>query len=352
MMRQNGLKRCLHDVLPLPTEIIDYVSNGFLIYKPVNNIDFREAIDLWITNRTEAINKYGHISLWNTVNVTSMNNLFSRYDRHHFNDDISDWDVSHVTTMDSMFSFAEKFNQDISRWDVRSVTSMAHMFSFSKKFNQDISKWNVSSVKQMQSMFEGSFFNNDRKPLVWGEKVSNVVDMRYMFSNSKKFNQDISNWDVSSVQDMHSMFFKAEKFNNNVKPLLWKEKVRNVIDMSHMFAYTHVFNQDISNWNVESVLYMSYMFAKANSFNNGNKPLTWGDSIENVKIIKYMFYYAKEFNQDISCWNIKNVINAKYMFFNSSFNNGGKPLRWKEKLSRIVWKTGMFKNLPSAIVIY
>jgi len=44
------------------------------------------------------------------------------------------------------------FNGDISEWDVSNVESMYSMFANSK-FNGDISRWNVSKVKDMRYMF-------------------------------------------------------------------------------------------------------------------------------------------------------------------------------------------------------
>ena len=35
-----------------------------------------------------------------------------------FNEDISEWDVSNVETIEYMFYKAESFDQDISKWDV------------------------------------------------------------------------------------------------------------------------------------------------------------------------------------------------------------------------------------------
>ena len=64
-------------------------------------------------------------------------------DADSFNQDISKWNVSQVTTMASMFygSKAIIFNQDISKWDVSQVIDMEKMFHAAKAFNQDISTW-------------------------------------------------------------------------------------------------------------------------------------------------------------------------------------------------------------------
>lgn len=45
------------------------------------------------------------------------------------------------------------FNQDISRWDVSNVTTMQAMFQHNKHFNQDLSSWHVSKVTNMSWMF-------------------------------------------------------------------------------------------------------------------------------------------------------------------------------------------------------
>ena len=56
-------------------------------------------------------------------------------------------DLSRVTNMAGMFNYAKAFNQDISGWDVSNVTNMESMFSsFPSVFNQDIGRWDVSSV--------------------------------------------------------------------------------------------------------------------------------------------------------------------------------------------------------------
>ena len=57
--------------------------------------------------------------------------------------------------MIAMLANAKGFNQDLSEWDVSHVTSMRLMFlnAMHTSFNQDVSEWNVSSVTDMHVMF-------------------------------------------------------------------------------------------------------------------------------------------------------------------------------------------------------
>ena len=101
----------------------------------------------------------GDISNWNVSNVTNMQSMFDHCKYSGNNGDISDWDVSNVTDMSYMFSNS-KYNGDLSRWDVSNVKDMKYMFAYSK-FNGDISDWNVSKVTDTESMFLRSKFIGD-----------------------------------------------------------------------------------------------------------------------------------------------------------------------------------------------
>lgn len=236
----------------------------------------------------------------NLRSVTDMKYMFSR---SAFNQDISDWDVSLITDMSSMFRDNSMFNQNISAWDVSSVTNMSIMFGLASAFNQDIRAWDVSSVTKMNAMFSGaSAFNQDIS--TWD--VSSVTNMSSMFLRASVFNQDISAWDVSSVNNMSTIFSSAYAFNQDISA--WD--VSSVTDMNGMFRDTHVFNHDISNWNVSSVTNMSDMFFLARVFNQDIS--AW--DVSSVTYMGRMFRIASAFNQDISIWNVSSVTDMTDMF--------------------------------------
>ena len=70
--------------------------------------------------------------------------------------DISYWDVSNATNMSYMFYMCEELESfgDISGWDVSKVINMSYMFSGCKKFNQDISDWDLLKLKFKIDMFD------------------------------------------------------------------------------------------------------------------------------------------------------------------------------------------------------
>ncbi|MCA6066183.1 BspA family leucine-rich repeat surface protein [Chryseobacterium sp. RG1] len=243
-------------------------------------------------------------------NVTNMSYMFYNCSSLITVPNMSNWDVSNVTTMYYMFGFADHFNQDIGNWDVSNVTDMSYMFDGTDDFNQDIGNWDVSNVTNMGGMFSNAItFNQD----IGNWDVSNVTNMGGMFSNAITFNQDIGNWDVSSVTNMGSMFYNTllgSQFNQNIGS--WD--VSNVTDMGGMFSGATTFNQDISYWDVSKVTNMPNMFSGATTF---NQDISYWD-VSKVTNMPNMFSSATTFNQDISSWDVSKVTNMSYMLYQST----------------------------------
>ena len=108
--------------------------------------------------------KYIDISDWNVSSVTNMLSMFYRCNELKSVGDISKWDVSNVTNMAYMFTGCANLNQDISRWIVSRVTDMSYMFFGCVSFNQDISKWDVSNVRNNDHIFKHCPIKDEYKP--------------------------------------------------------------------------------------------------------------------------------------------------------------------------------------------
>ena len=176
------------------------------------NWKIKQAVAAWFSDATAAAEAtYGHISTWETAQVTDMSKLFFR--ARTFDEDISAWDTSGATTMKFMFDGASSFNRPVGGWRVDRVRSMASMFGGANAFNQPIGNWSVGAVTNMNGMFEDApAFNQD----IGGWQISSVIEMKKMFYGASSFDQDMGDWAVHSVTEMGWMFHSATAFNQDL----------------------------------------------------------------------------------------------------------------------------------------
>ena len=111
----------------------------------------------------------------------------------------------------------------------------------------------------------------------------------------------IEQWGDIEWKDMSSMFYHCPNIAINATDI---PNLKSVKNMAGMFKNVKNFNQNISNWDVSNVENMGSMFAGATSFNqpigkwNTGKVTNMGD----------MFRGAKKFDQDLSHWDITSVV--------------------------------------------
>ena len=95
-------------------------------------------------------------------------------------------------------------NADLNDIDVSEITNMKNLFSHLYPKNIDISEWNVS----------------------------NVTNFSNMFMLCSEFNCDLSKWDISNATDLHGMFYHCNNFNSNLTN--WKLK-NNKVNIDNIF---------------------------------------------------------------------------------------------------------------------
>ena len=120
---------------------------------PMSDSTIKTAVAAWLSDATAAEAKYGHISTWETGEVTDMSRLFAY--ESSFNDDIGAWDTSSVVDMNRMFLDASAFNQPMGGWRVDKVKDMYGMLSGAVAFDQDLG-WCVDKAILSSSTFEGT----------------------------------------------------------------------------------------------------------------------------------------------------------------------------------------------------
>ena len=279
---------------------------------------FTEYVIELKSSKSNKVNFNEDISSWDVSDVTTMEGMFRNV---AFNQPIENWDVSNVTNMFRMFRDSA-FNQSLDSWDVSNVTNMGGMF-VRTPFNQPLGNWNVGNVTNMVGLFVSSQFN---QPInTWD--VSNVTNMSEMFIDTP-FNQPVEDWDVSNVTNS-SFMFTMTPFNQPIGE--WN--VGNIINMISMFSISD-FNQPIENWDVSNVTVMSNLFRNT-PFNH---PI--GDwDVSNVTSMSSMFS-GSQFNHPIGDWDVSNVTSMSYMFGSSQFN---QPIgNWD--VSNVTNMGGMFSN--------
>jgi hypothetical protein len=71
----DALRGLLHKIHSYEPNIYNTIIRS-VFYQMKDSKELREAVKLWLTNESKALKTYGHISLWNTYNVTDMSSMF------------------------------------------------------------------------------------------------------------------------------------------------------------------------------------------------------------------------------------------------------------------------------------
>jgi len=374
---------------------------------------------------TSAFNQ--DIGSWDVSSVTDMVSMFNN--AAAFNQDIGAWDVSSVTGMRQMFRNAYTFNQDISAWDVSSVAEMSGIFSEAISFstaNYDALLNGWSSLPSLQSNVllgaqetkYSAAASSARAKLVndynWTitdagrtneapvasdvlivgtPKVGDQLMASYTFTDADGDAEsgstyqwyvadDASGTNAAAITDSTANTFtptsaQAGKFvkveitpndgfdfgvtvssdwievasvfllaNNGVTITCSDAKVGDkgtingieytkrskdqittdnaaftctsgITDMSYLFDGKSNFDQDISSWDVSQVVNTEKMFNNAHTFNQDIS--NW--DVSSVTNMYAMFFNAQIFNQDLSSWNVGAVTNMGAMFNSATLFN-------------------------------
>ncbi|WP_394971838.1 BspA family leucine-rich repeat surface protein [uncultured Croceitalea sp.] len=260
--------------------------------------------------------------------VTSLASMFRS--ASVFNGAIGNWNVSTITTVSAMFASATNFNQNLSNWErttptistTANMTNMSSLFQNASNYDQPMGNWNTSANTSMGNMFQGTSFNQDISN--WNtSQVSSTVNM---FNGNTSFNQDISNWDMRRLTSAASMFKDAAAFNADIGN--WEVPL--LANATSMFQNADAFNRDISlkvgggnqggdAWDTQALNNVRLMFADTELFNNGGEALTWNTPA--LARVQETFTRTVAFNQDVSSWDVSNVVIARQCFANAQAFN-------------------------------
>jgi hypothetical protein len=222
-------------------------------FAPTTKVELESALGAVNADATTALAGYGAVGTWDVTRITSFYALSTALG--NFNEDLTGWDTSAVSTMGSMFHYATSFNGAVA-FDTSSVTAMTSMFYFAAAFNRPCS-WDTTSVMDMQTML--AYANDFNQPLSNLDTAS-VTSFATMFTGGS-YNQPIA-FDSSSATSVSAMFSQAATFD---RPLGTLDTAR-VTTMANVFLNAAAFNQALA-FDTTSVTTMARMFEGAVLFN-------------------------------------------------------------------------------------
>ena len=173
--------------------------------------------------------------------------------------DLSNFDTSQVTNMDSMFYDMSNLTMlDLSSFNTSKVTDMSGMFAGLLNLTTlNVSHFDTSNVTNMDAMFYG--MSSLTSLNLSNFDTSQVTDMGYMFSYMSNLTTlNLSNLDTSKVTNMYSMFEDMHSLTTlNVSNF----DTSQVTNMDRMFyGMSSLTTLDLSNFDTSKVTDMSGMF--------------------------------------------------------------------------------------------
>ncbi len=298
-------------------EKFDYFGSAYypgIIYLYTENDTIKLSPDCKNLFRGLAALKQIDLSYFDTSNVTTMESMFSENGAlEHI--DLSTFDTSNVTNMSLMFQLAENLHSiNLSYLDTSNVTDTHGMFAVMRNITSlDLSPLDTSNVTDMSHMF---YYLDDLENLdISHLNTSNVTDMSYMFFGTDDLtNIDVSNLNTSNVTNMSYMF----SWMNKLSTLdLSNFNTSNVESMSYMFdGSIALSNINLSSFDTSNVTHMDGMFSATKALRSVNLS---NFNTSNVTSMIGMFSGAGLSSVDLSNFNTSKVTNMAHMFFEAKW---------------------------------
>lgn len=128
-------------------------------------------------------------------------------------------DMSYVFCNEAIQFQLNGRNIDISEWDVSNVTSFENCFEKFYGFDCDLKDWDVSNCKYFRSMFNNCTVFKGTGLEYWN--MNNALNISCMFFKCSKLDVDLSNWDllnISTLDQYKYIFDECKLLDDNKKP--------------------------------------------------------------------------------------------------------------------------------------
>lgn len=177
--------------------------------------------------------------------------------------------------------------------------------------------WGDGTVEQITQW--DAAIHTYSSPGVYTIEIDGIIDgFRFNNDGDRLKLLTIEQWGNLRVGNEGNYFHGAENFQSHAQDSL---NVSGMTNFRDFFRDAREYDEDISSWDVSSVEVMWDMFRDARSFNNGGSSGINNWDVSNVENMRGLFYDAQSFNQPIGSWDVSNARNMRDTFRRTfSFN--------------------------------
>lgn len=297
--------------------------------------ELRSAVDDYLrggSDRNRAIGLFGAtIGSWCVSRISDFDRVFSA-ERNplaaSFNEPLAGWDVSSATRMREMFLNATLFNHDVENWNVSRVTDVSRMFYGASSFRQDLCSWLLllpGDANRTNVVLETNCAV-ETDPVLGRSRLSeffcSFCTPQKCIGSRAEFLKAVDEYLIDSARGSRV----AAIYGHPIRRWCFSDVIT---DLSGLFSaqrnpLSESFNEDVSTWDVSNVVTMKGMFQgsfdgrECQIFTRFNQSLaTWNTS--KVTDLSYMFQCNAAFDQPLTSWATSQVKTVESMFANTLF---------------------------------
>ena len=184
-----------------------------------------------------------------TISTTSFGATFMNCTALTSVPSLASWDTSAALNWTSFFQDCPNFDMSLTGVDTSAATNMSGMFVRCTSMTNTISVLDTSSVTNMTNMMLGCTSYN--APVMGGNFTgANVVNFAGMFNSCPAFNQPLAGLVTSSATYISNIASASPAFNQDVSS--WD--VSSVLGMISAFnSSSGAFDQDLGGWDIQSL---------------------------------------------------------------------------------------------------